>query len=274
MVPRLRRIFRGPERHADIRELQGWEIALTVRFRRPFASTIRGMCANVLVAEDDEKQAALIRGYLEHDGHTVTVVHDGRSAMAEVFGKPPDLLVLDWMLPGFDGLEVCRQVREEGGLPVLMLTARSAEEDLLRGLDLGADDYMTKPYSPRELMARVRTLLRRAQPPAPEDQRVLRAGPLLVDPDRHEVACRDRPVSCTPGEFRILAAMAAAPGRVFSRRELLECTKGYDRTTTERAIDVHIVNLRKKVETDPRAPELLVTVFGVGYKLTGGRRGT
>ncbi|MCX4911219.1 response regulator transcription factor [Streptomyces sp. NBC_00878] len=232
------------------------------------------MCAHVLVAEDDEKQAALIRGYLEHDGHTVTVVYDGQSAMDQALREPPDLLVLDWMLPGVDGLEVCRRVRDEGGLPVLMLTARSTEDDLLRGLDLGADDYMTKPYSPRELMARVRTLLRRTQPSVPDDPRVLRAGPLLVDPDRHEVACRDRPVPCTPGEFRILEAMAAAPGRVFSRRELLECTQGYDRASTERAIDVHIVNLRRKIETDPRAPEILLTVFGVGYKLTGGRRGT
>ncbi|MFE7977346.1 response regulator transcription factor [Streptomyces shenzhenensis] len=231
------------------------------------------MCAYVLVAEDDETQAALVRSYLEHEGHIVTVVHDGRAAIDEVFGQPPDLLVLDWMLPGMDGPAVCRRIRGQGDLPVLMLTARSTEEDLLRGLELGADDYMTKPYSPRELVARVRTLLRRARPSASGEQRALRVGPLVVDPARHAVTCRDRPVSCTPGEFRILEAMAAAPGRVFSRRQLLECTQGYDRASTERAIDVYIVNLRKKVEIDPRAPELLLTVFGVGYKLAGGRRG-
>ncbi|WP_113701949.1 response regulator transcription factor [Nonomuraea lactucae] len=231
------------------------------------------MCAYVLVAEDDEKQAALIRRYLELEGHTVTVVHDGQAAMDEVFRQPPDLLLLDWMLPGVDGTTVCRRVRGEGDLPVLMLTARSTEDDLLRGLELGADDYVTKPFSPRELMARVRTLLRRARPSGLSGQRALRVGPLVVDPARHEVTCRDRPVTCTPGEFRILQAMAAAPGRVFSRRQLLECTEGYDRASTERAVDMHILNLRRKVETDPSAPELLLTVFGLGYKLTGGRRG-
>ncbi|MFJ9589103.1 response regulator transcription factor [Streptomyces acidicola] len=231
------------------------------------------MCAYVLVAEDDENQAVLVRSYLEHEGHIVTVVHDGRAAIDEVFRQPPDLLVLDWMLPDMDGPAVCRRIRGQGDLPVLMLTARSTEEDLLRGLELGADDYMTKPYSPRELVARVRTLLRRARPSASGEQRALRVGPLVVDPARHAVTCRDQPVSCTPGEFRILEAMAAAPGRVFSRRQLLECTRGYDRASTERAVDVYIVNLRKKVEIDPRAPELLLTVFGVGYKLAGGSRG-
>lgn len=231
------------------------------------------MCAYVLLAEDDDKQAELIRRYLESEGHAVTVVHDGHTAMDEVFRQPPDLLVLDWMLPGMDGPEVCRRVRGESDLPVLMLTARSAEDDLLRGLELGADDYVTKPFSPRELMARVHALLRRARPSSPAGQPPLRVGPLVVDPARHEVTCRDRPVPCTPGEFRILQALAAAPGRVFSRRQLLQHTEGYDRASTERAIDMHILNLRRKVETDPRAPELLLTVFGLGYKLTGGRRG-
>jgi DNA-binding response OmpR family regulator len=178
------------------------------------------------------------------------------------------------MLPGVDGLGVCRQVRGAGDLPVLMLTARSTEDDLLLGLELGADDYVTKPYSPRELMARVRTLLRRTRSSVPADQRVLRLGPLVLDPDKHEVTCRDRLVPCTPGEFRILETMAVAPGRVFSRRQLLECTEGYDRVANERAIDVHIMNLRKKIETSPRTPELLLTVFGLGYKLTGGPGGS
>ncbi|GLY16679.1 DNA-binding response regulator [Kineosporia sp. NBRC 101677] len=232
------------------------------------------MGAHVLVAEDDEKQAALVRRYLEHDGHTVAVVHDGRSAIERVLQRPPDLLVLDWMLPVVQGPEVCRRVRDAGDLPVLMLTSRSAEEDLLRGLDLGADDYITKPYSPRELVARVRSLLRRAGAQAGSGLPIWRVGPLTVDVQQHQVICRGEPVSCTPGEFRILETMAAEPGRAFSRRQLLDCTEGYDRAATERAIDVHIVNLRKKIEVVPRSPQLLQTVFGVGYRLAGGPRET
>ncbi|MGW4108804.1 response regulator transcription factor [Streptomyces sp. NPDC004976] len=234
------------------------------------------MCAHVLVAEDDEKQAELIRLYLVREGHDVTVVHDGRAVIGEVSRRPPDLVVLDWMLPGLDGLEVCRRIRAEGDLPVLMLTARSTEDDVLLGLDLGADDYMTKPYRPRELVARIRTLLRRTRhsdharhPVRP----VLEVGPLAVDPAGHEVFIHGRPVRCTPGEFRILSAMAASPGRVFTRAQLLELTTGYDRVTTERAVDVHIMNLRKKVEISPRDPALLLTVHGIGYKLASGHRG-
>lgn len=240
-----------------------------------FRSNIDAMCANVLVAEDDEKQAELIRRYLVHEGHAVTVVHDGRTVLDEVARRPPDLIVLDWMLPRLDGLEVCRRIRAEGSLPVLMLTARSTEDDVLLGLDLGADDYMTKPYRPRELVARVRTLLRRSQPadqPAPETRPVLEVGPLTLDPAGHEVFCHGRPVRCTPGEFRILSAMAASPGRVFTRAQLLECATGHDRVITERAVDVHIMNLRKKIEASPRDPALLLTVHGIGYKLTSGRR--
>lgn len=228
------------------------------------------MCAYVLVAEDDVKQAALIRRYLEHDGHIVAVVGDGQTAIDEVLRRAPDLLVLDWMLPVVDGLGVCRRIREAGDLPVLMLTARSTEEDLLRGLGLGADDYMTKPYSPRELMARVRTLLRRTAAAPVSGLPILRLGPLSVDVQQHQVICRDQPVACTPGEFRILEAMAAEPGRVFTRRQLLDVTEGYDRAATERAVDVHVVNLRKKIEQVPRRPQLLLTVFGVGYRLIGG----
>ncbi|MBT3154126.1 response regulator transcription factor [Streptomyces sp. CHD11] len=234
------------------------------------------MCANVLVAEDDEKQAELIRLYLVHEGHDVTVVHDGRTVMDEAVRRPPDLIVLDWMLPGLDGLEVCRRIRAEGDLPVLMLTARSTEDDVLLGLDLGADDYMTKPYRPRELVARVRTLLRRTRRSddgGHQARTALEVGPLTVDPAGHEVSSHGRPVRCTPGEFRILSAMAAAPGRVFTRAQLLELTTDYDRVTTERAVDVHIMNLRKKIEVSPRDPALLLTVHGIGYKLTSGRRG-
>ncbi|MGW6717457.1 response regulator transcription factor [Streptomyces sp. NPDC054995] len=226
-----------------------------------------------MVAEDDEKQAELVRRYLEREGHAVRVVGDGLAVLDAVRHREPDLLVLDVMMPRADGLDVVRVLRaEDRELPVLMLTARSTEDDLLLGLDLGADDYMTKPYSPRELMARVRTLLRRTRrPAAPEpvaEDPVLRVGALVVDPERHEVSVGGAAVECTPGEFRILAALAAGPDRVFSRQRLLEELHGFDRYISSRTVDVHVMNLRKKIERAPRRPERLLTVFGVGYKLT------
>ncbi|MFD5567565.1 response regulator transcription factor [Streptomyces cadmiisoli] len=228
------------------------------------------MCAHVLVAEDDDMQAELIRRLLVKEGHSAFLVSDGRAAIDEARRRRPDLIVLDLMLPEVDGYGVCRALRddEDEPIPILMLTARSAEEDLLLGLELGADDYMTKPYSPRELMARIRTVLRRTLRAA-ESSPVLRAGGVTVDPIRHVATCDGSPVTCTPGEFAILRAMVAEPGRVFSRRQLLQHTRGHDRASTERAIDVHIMNLRKKIEPDPRKPVRLLTVFGVGYKLVG-----
>ncbi|MFF4055169.1 response regulator [Streptomyces sp. NPDC001668] len=232
------------------------------------------MCAHVLVAEDDEMQAELIRRSLLAEGHTATVVHDGRAALDAARRVAPDLVVLDLMLPVIDGFGVCRLLRRDADIPVVMLTARSGEDDVLLGLELGADDYMTKPYSPRELMARIRTVLRRSGRGAVPDRQqdpVVRAGDLAVDPVRHEVRCEGAPVECTPAEFEILLAMVAEPERVFSRRQLLEVTRGTDRASTERAVDVHIMNLRRKIEADPRRPARLLTVFGVGYKLSGGR---
>ncbi|MEU6146805.1 response regulator transcription factor [Streptomyces sp. NPDC047081] len=232
------------------------------------------MNARVLVAEDDTKQAEVIRRYLEREGHTALLVHDGRAALDEVRRHRPDLLVLDVMMPFVDGLDVCRILRRESDLPVLMLTARSTEEDLLLGLDLGADDYLTKPYSPRELMARIRTLLRRTRASgAAREDPVLRVGALAVDPLRRAVEIEGRQVACTPGEFDVLATMAAEPERVFTRRQLLASTRGDDRFITERTIDVHVLNLRKKIEPVPRQPVYLQTVFGVGYRLTDGSRG-
>jgi two-component system, OmpR family, response regulator MtrA len=232
------------------------------------------VCAHVLVAEDDEMQAELIRRSLLAEGHTATVVHDGRAALDAARRLAPDLVVLDLMLPVIDGFGVCRVLRRDADIPVVMLTARSAEDDVLLGLELGADDYITKPYSPRELMARIRTVLRRSGRGAVAGRRedpVVRAAGLAVDPVRHEVRCDGAPVECTPAEFEILLAMAAEPERVFSRRQLLEVTRGTDRASTERAVDVHIMNLRRKIEADPRRPVRLLTVFGVGYKLSGGR---
>ncbi|MER5491582.1 response regulator transcription factor [Streptomyces sp. NPDC002490] len=237
------------------------------------------MCADVMVAEDDDKQAELIRRYLEREGHGVTVVRDGLAALERVRQRAPDLLILDVMMPKADGLDVVRVLRAESReVAVLMLTARSTEDDLLLGLDLGADDYMTKPYSPRELMARVRTLLRRSRRPGPgavvpPEPPALRVGTLTVDPARHEVHVDGEAVDCTPGEFRLLAALAAEPDRVFSRQRLLAELHGFDRYISARTVDVHVMNLRKKIERSPRRPLRLLTVFGVGYKLTdpGGR---
>ena len=226
------------------------------------------MPAHILVAEDDAKQAELIRRYLEHDHHTVTVVGDGRSAIDEARRIRPDLLVLDIMLPLVDGLDVARVLRTDSELPILMLTARSTEDDLLLGLDLGADDYMTKPFSPRELAARVRTLLRRRVPTSASVDDALTVGPLRIDSVRHRVEVDGTPITVTPGEFRLLEALALEPGRVFSRAQLLEQLHGFDRYITGRTIDVHVMNLRKKIEPTPRQPRYLVTVYGIGYTLT------
>lgn len=221
------------------------------------------MCAHVLVADDDPRQAEVVRRYLVADGHRADVVHDGQAALDAARRLRPDLLVLDIMMPGVDGLLVCRTLRAESDLLVLMLTARTTEDDLLLGLELGADDYLTKPYSPRELMARVRTLLRRA--PASSGMRQI--GRIGIDPAEHQVYVDGEPVECTRGEFAILAAMAEQPDRVFTRAQLLHHTRGIDRSSTERTIDVHVMNLRRKIETDPRRPARLLTVYGVGYKL-------
>ncbi|MFI2259887.1 response regulator transcription factor [Streptomyces tubercidicus] len=230
-----------------------------------------GVCAHVIIAEDDEKQAELLRRYLEREGHAVTAVGDGLAALEAVRQGETDLLILDVMMPRADGLDVVRILRaEHREVPVLMLTARSTEDDLLLGLDLGADDYVTKPYSPRELMARVRTLLRRTRRPPGDDAAdgVLTVGGLVVDPVRHLVSVDGRTVECTPGEFRVLSTLAAAPGRVFSRPQLLAELHGFDRYISDRTVDVHVMNLRKKIEPAPRRPIRLLTVFGVGYKLT------
>ena len=226
------------------------------------------MSAHILVAEDDPKQAELVRRYLEREGHSTEVVHDGRAALDQARIRRPDLVVLDVMMPKVDGLDVCRVLRAESDVAVLMLTARTTEDDLLLGLDLGADDYVTKPYSPRELMARVRTLLRRVGR-GQEDTGEYVVGPVRVNSVRHTVHVDGRPVDCTPAEFRVLRALAAEPERVFTREQLLEEVNGFGRFITERTVDVHVMNLRKKIEPDPRHPAHLVTVYGVGYKLTG-----
>jgi DNA-binding response OmpR family regulator len=228
------------------------------------------MGEHVLVADDDPMQAELVRRYLEGDGFDVTVVGDGRAALASVATRRPDLLVLDVMMPELDGLDVCRQLGGEGGIPIVLLTARSTENDVLLGLYLGADDYVTKPFSPRELVARVRTVLRRTRRAAGGASGSITVGPLRIDPDRHEVSVAGRAVDCTPVEFELLHRLATRPGQVLTRRQLLEQVHGGADFLTERTVDSHIMNLRKKVEPDARRPQLIVTVYGVGYKLADG----
>ena len=223
------------------------------------------MGSRVLVAEDNVKQAALVRLYLEEAGYEVDVIADGQLTLDAVRVDPPDLLVLDGMLPTIDGLDVCRTIRSESDLPVLMLTARSSERDMLLGLDLGADDYMTKPFSPAELVTRVRTLLRRIGSPTRRDLVVI--GALEIDAVRHLITLAGTSIECTPAEFRLMEILAKSAGQVFTRSQLLGQLHGIDQYITERTIDVHVKNLRKKFEKTPGDPRLLLTVYGIGYKL-------
>ncbi len=228
------------------------------------------MNKRVLVVDDDAKTVELVKLYLNRDGYRVDVAYDGNAALRLARETKPDLIVLDLMLPGCDGLEVCRTLREESDVPIIMLTARSTEEDKLKGLGLGADDYLTKPFSPRELAARVRAVLRRLPDESlergPQEATV---GDLTVHFLRHEVLINGKPLELTPVEFKLLGVMAREPGRTFSRGQLIEKVLGYDFDGFDRTIDVHILNLRRKLERDPSRPELIKTVYGAGYKLSG-----
>ncbi|MFN3928536.1 MAG: response regulator [Thermoflexus sp.] len=220
----------------------------------------------ILLVEDEPRMRQVVRAYLEQAGFRVIAVGDGPSALHAFRREQPDLIVLDLMLPGMDGFEVCRAIRRESGVPIIILTARIEEEDRVVGLELGADDYITKPFSPRELVARVRAVLRRAQgelaPPA-----IIRVGDLTIDLERREVRVGDREVRLTPTEFELLAALARHPGRVFTRLQLLERIQGVAYEGYERTVDAHIKNLRQKIEPDPKNPQYVLTVYGVGYKL-------
>jgi DNA-binding response OmpR family regulator len=223
-----------------------------------------GVGARILVADDDPKLTSLVRTYLERAGHSVAVVHDGRAALVECRRRLPDLTILDVMMPVLDGHDVCHVLRSETDAPIIFLTARTTEDDLVSGLALGADDYVTKPFSPRELVARVEAVLRRSRPSHEPSE--LRAGSLVLDEARHTVSLAGRPVDCTPAEFRILRELVARPHHVFSRGRLLEAAFGFDHDALERTIDAHVMNLRRKLEPDARHPRHLVTVYGVGYK--------
>lgn len=226
--------------------------------------------AKILVVDDDKKTVDLIQLYLEKDGYRVLAAYDGQRALELARQKRPDLIVLDLMLPAVDGLDVCRILRGESKVPIIMLTARATEEDKLLGLDLGADDYVTKPFSPRELLARVRAVLRRVAEAEDKGPPQLRYDALVVDLVRHEVRLGEEPVHLTPREFKLLETLARAPGRAFTRLELLDAVFGFDYEGLERTVDVHVMNLRKKIEPEPDQPRYVITVPGVGYRFEGG----
>ncbi len=220
----------------------------------------------VLVVEDESKIAELLRDYLVTAGFLVTIVDRGDLAIAQVRKNAPALVLLDIMLPGMDGMDVCRQIRKFSTIPIIMLTARVEEIDRIIGLELGADDYVCKPFSPREIVARVKAVLRRSQPQPVEPQ--LKAGPISMDCAAREVIVRGKPVSLTPNEFSLLKALMARPNRVFTRAELLDLVQGYSFDGYERTIDSHIKNLRKKIAEKLPEQEVISTEYGVGYKLT------
>ncbi len=229
----------------------------------------------ILVVDDEPKIVELARDYLEHAGFGVVTATDGAAALDHVRRPaPPDLIVLDLGLPEVDGLEVVREVRRRGDLPIVILTARDDEVDKLVGLELGADDYMTKPFSPRELVARVRAVLRRSERPLEEAARsgdVIRAADVAIDVPRMRVDVAGRPVELTPTEFQVLVALARRPGRILTRSQLLDAVHGVAFESYERAIDTHIKNLRRKLEPDPRLPRYVLTVHGVGYRFADDR---
>jgi len=224
------------------------------------------MKPTILVVDDDRKTVDLIRLYLEKDGYRVLTAYDGRQALDISRRREPGLIILDLMLPRVDGLDVCRILRSESKVPIIMLTAKTTEEDKLVGLDMGADDYVTKPFSPREMVARVRAVLRRVHTEEDDGPAELEFGNMVVDFVRHEARIDGDSIHLTPKEFRLLETMAKQPGRVFSRLDLLEHAFGFDYGGFERTVDVHVMNLRKKIETDPAVPTFIQTVYGLGYK--------
>ena len=231
------------------------------------------MKRTILIAEDDRKIAAAIKLYLEREGYEVFIAGNGRDALREARAREPALIILDLMLPELSGIDVCRILRAESDVYIVMLTARTTEEDKLRGLNLGADDYVTKPFSPRELMARIRAVLRRQRPELVQGPTELRVNGLLMNLERHEVSLNEQPVYLTAAEFRLLETMIRSPERVFTRQELVERAFGDDYDGLERTIDAHIMNLRKKIKTDKAdglQPSFVVTVYGVGYKFSAG----
>ena len=234
--------------------------------RGQFSPTLFSVSAKTILVVDDEPQiAAIARDYLQRAGYEVSIAGTGPDALVAARTRRPDLVVLDLGLPHMDGLDVTRALRRQSNVPIIMLTARVDERDKLAGLELGADDYITKPFSPRELVARVRAVFRRVDG-AREPADVITAGGVTLDRPTLRVSVGARVIAVTPTEFELLATLARQPGRVFTRAQLLDAVRGSDAEAFDRAIDAHVKNLRRKIERDPRRPKYLLTVHGVGYK--------
>lgn len=219
----------------------------------------------LLIVDDESKILSLLREYLANAGFSVRTATSGQGALAELERSPIDLVVLDWMLPDMEGLQVAQSIRQKSNTPIIMLTARTEEADRVVGLEIGADDYVTKPFSPRELLARIKAVLRRSQGTEGEERRYC-VGPFEVDENTRELWLEGNAVPLTATEFELIAHLIKHPRRVFSRLELLHALEGHTYAAFERTIDTHIKNLRKKIETDPQRPSFLRTVHGVGYK--------
>ncbi len=226
------------------------------------------MTQTILVVDDEPEIVRLVRSYLEQDGYRVVTAYNGEEALYTARHVKPDLVVLDILMPRMDGLAFTRRVRREQDVPIIMLTARAEETDRIVGLEMGADDYVTKPFSPREVVARVRAVLRRAQPSdEKEPPPVLRVGPITLDRSAHTVTIEGEPVDLTPTEFDVLEILMGQPGRVYSRTEILEAVQGVAFEAYERTVDAHIKNLRQKIEPHGAEPHYVLTVRGAGYRL-------
>lgn len=220
----------------------------------------------VLIIEDQAKIVHWLSAFLQQANFEVLAAYDGKTGLHLARTEAPDVIILDLMLPDMDGLDVCQTIRQRSDAFIIMLTARVEEADRLIGLEIGADDYITKPFSPREVVARIRALLRRASGKLGQAPKVLAYGPLTLDPAKHQVFLRGEPVSLTPTEFSILQTLMSQPGIPFTRERLIAEALGYDYTGYERTVDVHIRNLRRKIEVDPQNPLFILTVFGIGYR--------
>jgi two-component system, OmpR family, response regulator len=233
----------------------------------PVCYYLKCMENKILVVDDEKAIVEIIKAYLEKDGYRVITAFDGNEALRLARKERPDLIVLDLMLPGISGWDICRTLRKESNVPVIMLTARDDVTDKIIGLELGADDYVTKPFDPKELVSRVRAVLRRAAAQSSPDKKFLRAAGLVVDTERRDVRRGDKQLDLTPTEYDILKILIESPGRVFSRMQLLDKMQGDAYEGYERTVDSHIKNLRKKVEPDPDHPRYILTVHGIGYKM-------
>lgn len=223
---------------------------------------------SVLIVDDDVKLVTLLQTYFEKEGCITYSANDGLDALQVVREKKPDIMVLDLMLPGLDGLDVCRRIRKDNDIPIIMLTARDEESDRLVGLEIGADDYVTKPFSPKEVVARAKAILRRANKDVVRSEPI-KAGTLMIDLGRHQVTSSGQIVDVTPTEFKIIELLAGNAGKVYSRLQIVEQIQGYSFEGYERTIDAHIKNLRRKIEINSKEPQYIQTVYGIGYKFAG-----